>query len=244
MRQLVKALIPASARASLKAAILGDRDGASDVAGQIKGRLPAELVQIIFDVGANVGQSVIAYGKAFPSAHIYAFEPDPYTFLELKRNVSASGARVFNYGLGAENSHVLFDTSVPSDRRRVLSDSAAPSSAPSVELRRADDVLPGLDLARIDYLKIDTEGHDLEVLRGAKSLLSEEKINIIEAECSVNCDNTHHASLWVITEMLEGYGYRLFHLFEQAQEWPTRRPNLRRVNAVFTSRNVIERNCW
>lgn len=242
MRQLIRTIIPSVVRASIRSAIIGNGDSVAEVAGQIKGRLPSETIKVIFDVGANTGQSVIAYGAAFPGAKIFSFEPDPDTFQQLKNTIAKSqlDAPAFNYALGSTAGPVQFDNTVPSDRRKVVSGGAA--GLPSVQVKQLDSIFPTFGISAIDYLKIDTEGHDLDVLKGAKSLLTDGKVKIVETECSVNRDNTHHVSLWMITDLLEGYGYRLFHLFEQAPEWPTGRPNLRRVNAVFISPDVISRN--
>ena len=57
--------------------------------------------QVIFDIGANIGQSAIAFHALFPSAQIYSFEPVPDCFEEL--NVRTSGIlniHTFNIALG------------------------------------------------------------------------------------------------------------------------------------------------
>jgi len=51
-----------------------------------------------------------------------------------------------------------------------------------VELKRLDDVFPGLGISHIDLLKIDVEGHELDVLRGSQNLLERRLIKVIQFE--------------------------------------------------------------
>lgn len=50
--------------------------------------------RVVFDVGANIGQSAVRYARCFPSAKIYSFEPVLSTFEELKRNTEHLSNRV------------------------------------------------------------------------------------------------------------------------------------------------------
>jgi hypothetical protein len=113
---------------------------------------------------------------------------------------------------------------------------------PLVEIKTLDDVIKTIKLDGIDYLKIDTEGHDLDVLRGAAFSLAAGKVNTIGVECGTNRDNHHHVSFCSMQSHLEALGYRAFYIVERMQEWPSRGPQLRRVNAIFISPDVIARN--
>src|SRR5690606_13527302 len=59
---------------------------------------------IIFDVGANKGQSCIAYSKLYRNSKIYSFEPDPVTFQELDRKIRMNHPNIqsFMLALGEE----------------------------------------------------------------------------------------------------------------------------------------------
>ena len=83
-------------------------------------------------------------------------------------------------------------------------------------------LLAALPKSRTDNLKgrgatltIDTEGHDLEVLRRAQPLLRRGAIDIAQAEVSMNPENTLHVSFSAVREFLEQFEYRLFGLYEQ-----------------------------
>ena len=92
-----------------------------------------------------------------------------------------------------------------------------------------------MGIKHIDYLKIDTEGYDLEVIKGASDLLSRNAISFIEVEVSMNPNNTFHVSLEEVKKHLGQNNYFLFGLYEQVLEWKIKAPVLRRCNALFIS---------
>lgn len=210
-----------------------------EIAKDIAARLPRERLSVFFDVGANTGQTIEKVTGRYTDARIFSFEPNPQTFKILARN--AKSARTFNVGISSRAGTMRFDTSGSPDMHRIA-ENQADDSLPAVEVKTLDGICAGLGIAVIDYLKIDTEGHDLEVLRGAKTLLSRSMVNIIETECGMNRDNTHHVPFCQINSYLEDRDYRLFGIYEQVAEWPKSQPHLRRANAVFISKSVIDRN--
>src|SRR4029450_11884737 len=63
----------------------------------IRHRLKGETISTLFDVGANVGQSVEKFAIDYPDASIFTFEPDPATFSELQSSVAKiRNAKPFN----------------------------------------------------------------------------------------------------------------------------------------------------
>jgi hypothetical protein len=117
--------------------------------------------------------------------------------------------------------------------------SRASNSTERVKIVSLDSFCADNAIPHISYLKIDTEGMDLEVLKGACSMLSREAIDFVEVEAGMNPDNLHHAPFEDLKSGLESHGFRLFGIYEQVSEWPTGAPHLRRVNAVFLSGAMI-----
>jgi len=96
---------------------------------------------------------------------------------------------------------------------------------------------------RIGYVKIDVEGHDLLVLKGARELLRSGRIDIIEVEAGMGCAGTpRHVPLARFREYLDGFDYELFGIYEQVGDWVSGLERLRRANVVFASRAVLEDN--
>ena len=136
---------------------------------------------VLVDVGANTGRYSAALLHQFPGARILAFEPAPANFKELETRFGDTDAVVcrqlalgetagtldlYDYADRAGSSHA----SVYRDVMTALH-KTGDVRAITITVSTLDDVLAELDVPRIDFLKIDTEGHELAVLRGAERTL-------------------------------------------------------------------------
>lgn len=146
----------------------------------------------LFDVGANTGQYTLMLHDLFPTASIHAFEPNPASYAELqKRAGSIEGVRCIPKAVGQTSGTAAIYT------YRHQPESQHASMLPEVmtELQHTPDALRfdvevlELDgyccennIDRIHFLKVDTEGYELDVFRGAARLLADEKIDIIQFE--------------------------------------------------------------
>lgn len=195
-------------------------------------RLPHEVV---FDVGAHRGEVALRFLKSWPKATVHGFEPDPQTFADLRRRVGAHPrTRLHQCALGASVGEGRLSTSGASDLHRLLPpDTADPHHV--VKVSSLDELCRSEGIRRIDYLKIDTEGHDLDVLRGAEKMLRDRCIGVIEVEAGMLPEKEVHVPLEELRTHLLEAGYRLFGLYEQMNQWTTGSSELRRVNAVFIS---------
>jgi len=146
---------------------------------------------VVFDVGANIGNYAKEIKQTFQKSKIYAFEPNFNTFTVLEKELSGTDIKSFCVGLSSSTSRekgYTYAASAQSEHaslyRKVLSD-----------LHKADDILEivfettSLDcfckkhnIEEIDFLKIDTEGHELEVLLGGKEVLAQGNVKIIQFE--------------------------------------------------------------
>jgi FkbM family methyltransferase len=143
----------------------------------------------VVDVGANIGSYTEFLLSKFTKARCICIEPHPITFKSLESNL-ASRVTSVNCALGANAStltlydsanyngseHATFYQAIISD----LHEQDAVSY--QVPVKTLDDLAEELNLERIDFLKIDTEGHELEVLRGAKRLISAGAIGLLQIE--------------------------------------------------------------
>ncbi|MDD2319827.1 MAG: FkbM family methyltransferase [Geobacteraceae bacterium] len=145
---------------------------------------------MIFDVGAHHGDYSIAAKKICSSSKIYAFEPHPVTFARLRENTIGYGIKVLNFGLGSENSEsMIFDyvdqdgsqhASIYKEIIEVIHRGKAVSHA--IKLRTLDDLVVELGVKKINLLKIDTEGNELSVLRGAEKTIRNGMVDVIQFE--------------------------------------------------------------
>ena len=139
---------------------------------------PALRPKIILDIGSNIGASIIYFHRQFPDASIFGFEPHPDTFRILHENVAhLRGVTIFNYGLGVTHQAIA----VRADKVNFgafstggrFKDRGHPSAPVECEVRRLDDVLREIGIARVDLIKIDCEGAEADVF----STLPDEILN-------------------------------------------------------------------
>lgn len=206
--------------------------------------LPELEVKLVFDVGAHVGHSARGYLQNFPEASIYCFEPASESFNELDSRYSDEArVKCFNLAMGSEKKKGELLVEGPSARYSVDEGQAEENTErEEIRIDTIDDFCTRHEISHIDFLQIDTEGYDLQVLYGASEMLSNQQIGAIQVETSMNARNADHVPFHRFQSYLEQINYRTFAIYEQFHEWPSGRPNLRRTNPVFISEKTIERN--
>jgi len=147
---------------------------------------------VVLDVGANRGNYARKIMSLRPDATLYAFEPHPATFSQLQQAAEECGFEAINCGMGSAVGHLhLFDyqeaegsgtehASVYRDVIEGLHRGAA--SGMEVCLSTVDTFVGERALKRITLLKIDTEGHEYQVLQGAAETLAREAVELIQVE--------------------------------------------------------------
>ncbi len=145
----------------------------------------------VFDVGANVGNYTQKVMEANPQSHVFAFEPHPKNFEKLQQRFHQNRhVQPIHAGCGIEKSILqLFDyqdnngSSHATLYREVLQDLRGKNTlAIEVAILSLDDFMRQHQIPKIDLLKIDTEGNELQVLKGAQKTLNEGKIRAIHFE--------------------------------------------------------------
>lgn len=217
-----------------------------DLSYDLRMALPGFSPEVIFDVGANEGESALWWHQRFPKAIIHCFEPVPSTFEILQSNTST---------IPQIRNHLFALSSKESQSQMVLEGSSkmhyldtSPNKYGSdaikipVSVLTLDKFCHSHQIPHIHLLKIDTEGNDLEVLKGAQGLIQRHAIDVLQVEAGMYTGNTRHVHFIHFQEWLEKYNYVLFGLYEQYFEWTTRSPQLRRANLVYISPKVM--NCW
>jgi len=131
---------------------------------------------VIADIGANVGFYTLEMAKSVgPHGRILAFEPDPLSFRLLQQRINdgrVSNVDTYQIALGdtAGRAQLYCNAFNRADNRLSASHTDNHVEVCEVDVSRLDDVLSGRDL-HIDALKIDVQGHEAHVLRGAEVAL-------------------------------------------------------------------------
>ena len=141
----------------------------------------------ILDVGANVGQTITRFRQQFAAPVIHSFEPGPDTFRELQRRCAhLPDVHLNHLALGAESGKAELLENDQSDMSSLLE--PAPDSWGQVEKRTevpvstVDDYCERAGIEAVHILKSDTQGFDLEVMRGAESMMARGAIQMIYTE--------------------------------------------------------------
>jgi len=153
----------------------------------IKDIADVKSAKVIVDVGANVGFFSMLCRELYPKASIYAFEPIPKTFSCLENNFKDDkNTEVFNLALSDNRGSGKMTFSEENSAVSSLSD----KGNVGVEITTLDYFLKDKKLDMVDILKIDTEGFENFVLKGAENTLKKVKYIIMEVTIENNKNYT------------------------------------------------------
>lgn len=147
---------------------------------------------VVFDVGANVGDwssalvSLLTDSNMCEAVDLYVFEPVPSTF-EFLRNRLGDQIPVPHYeqvALSSENGEGVMYVIAPNAGTNSLHAGSLRGDQKQIAIVRATatDFCRAHGVQKVHLLKCDTEGHDMEVIRGALALLADEKISVLQFE--------------------------------------------------------------
>jgi FkbM family methyltransferase len=200
------------------------------------------------DVGAHQGGTYLALREAgFKINEAHLFEPNPHSVEILRRVLSQEIAteRVFVHQVALSDGTGTTTLLAANTMSRVVESPFPELPAESYfEAKRdtLDRVSKNFVNSHISILKIDVEGHELRVLDGAKKLLEKKNIDVIYVEAGMDPEGTQQVYYHDLETRLRDYGYRIFKVYEQKNEWITDSPLLRRVNLAFMSDSFADSN--
>jgi FkbM family methyltransferase len=200
---------------------------------------------IIFDVGAHRGDVSRQFRSLFPKALIYAFEPFPESFGQLRANTeSDANLHAFNFGLsncvGSQTFHCNSDSVTnslfPTDKAgadtwgRGLLETTAVIEA---QFETLDSVVATNQIPRIDILKLDVQGAEPLVIAGSAATCKRRMIGLIYSEIIIQ---PTYAGQKRFDEALATFYDNGFDLYDIYNLSYTNGRRLRQVDAIFTAR--------
>ena len=146
--------------------------------------------QTVFDVGANVGHWATLAVGINPTLDLHCFEPSQATYQQLIANKFKAKVNYNNFGMGATPGTArlfVFDqgSGINSLYQRQGLESFKLGIQQTEEVIRLDTIdhyCHEYGIKKIDFLKVDVEGHELEVFKGMRELLAQGRIDFIQFE--------------------------------------------------------------
>jgi len=168
---------------------------------------------ILVDVGANVGYWVLGAARRLgPGGHAHAFEPSPDLFQVLQDNVRLNHLSCVSchlLALSDQEGRVRFRPRPDNTAHGALSPVADPDAI-LVDATTLDQFSERHALARLDFLKLDVEGAEELVLRGATSVLSRRQSPVLILELGGGLAERFGSSTVQVKELLSAFDYATY----------------------------------
>lgn len=155
----------------------------------IKKTIHEENGIVFFDVGANEGQTLKKMNAVYPEATIFAFEPGKKCFESLQSDFKSNRISLHNVAVGSSCGNVEFNEYSWSALNSVLKrayGTATINETYLVNVITIDAFCSANYISHINLLKTDTEGYELNVLKGAATMMKQNKIQFVYVEVFFN----------------------------------------------------------
>ena len=211
---------------------------------------------LIFHIGAEDGSSCERYGSILKNPIIHAFEPRPDQngIMESKFN-NKKNIYLNNVAVGSKKEIKKFNQIISESYRGGRSsfhkstvDDLSDQIQIDVQVITIDEYVNKNNIKKINLLKIDTQGYEDEVLKGAQETLKLNKIDIIETELIVGNMYEKTLSFNEIENLIYPYGYKIFaitnhHSNEQHSTNIIAQPNLQ-FDVIYTCNEIYKKYAY
>ena len=209
-------------------------------------KLLGKKASVIFDVGANRGNTVSKYLSLFPSVKIHAFEPFPDIYKTLMNHHKNNTSVYLNkYALSSKVGRSTFYVNKSIDTNSLLKSKKIGASSDKncisineivVNTNTIDNYCLENNIYEIDILKIDVQGSELEVLKGSLNMLKSSKIKIIYIETYFKQQYINQPLFHDISKLLYNYNFTLQDIYDPYFS----KKNILWCDAIFINSNEIK----
>jgi FkbM family methyltransferase len=178
---------------------------------------------LVFDVGANVGQSIRNFRISFRNAQIHSFEPSPSSFKLLKSNAGRfPNVHLWNLALGAAAGQLPLLENTMSEWTSFLplsnSSRGSVTQQTQVPITTIDNFCQEHGINHVDILKSDTQGYELEVFKGAQQMFSKSAVRLVYCELIFSDLYKNMPSFGQVYDYLTSRGFLLVSFYSIAYE--------------------------
>ena len=198
---------------------------ATDSAYAIEKLLADFEVKTVFDVGAHIGQSALAFRQQFPKANIYTFEPSEETFNTLQQACSHD-SKIHPYQLaisdvnGAKEFFITEDQTcnslLESSRElktQKLHEKLKPVGSSTVQCQTLETFCDQHSIEDIEFLKMDIQGAELQALAGGAELFTSGRVKVVFCEVQFSPMYKNACGFSAISDAMKEFGYPLYGLY-------------------------------
>jgi len=174
----------------------------------------------VYDIGGWEGIFALFFSrKVGRTGYVYTFEANPINFSKINRNIDLnkiSNVTIYNIGLGSQTTKSIFkyntlDTARGSFDKDIQDTFAGTIASVEIEINTLDEVRHTMDIKQPDFIKIDTEGFEYDILLGMKNILANVCPDIF-LEIHGNDQTFKAKNLLNIVQYLSGYNYSFYHV--------------------------------
>jgi FkbM family methyltransferase len=193
---------------------------------------------VFFDIGANSGQTIKKMKHFYPDCYLHSFEPSKICFSELERNFGhLKRLKLNNIAVGDCKTVLNFNEYSWSVLNSLLKRAYTKSEiidTYEVKVRTIDDYCIENKIDKINLLKTDTEGYELNVLKGAAEMMSRNRIQFVHVEIFFDLNYIGQASFGDIYNYLLENGFNLVRFYDTEY---TDDGHASKTDALFINKN-------
>lgn len=212
---------------------------------------------VIFDVGANVGQSLEEFKSKLPNSEIHCFEPESSNFEQLEANSAKySDCKIVKAGVGSEKGILKinkYDQSCLNSFLAIDENSLTIKACSHPKVNASlqkniekedclvitlDDYCREMNISKINLLKIDVQGFENQVLKGAKEILEGGVVDLILVEIIFDDCYGVGNTFFNVESFLVPNGYILYDIFHIYKDIRIGRTNW--VDAVYIKKDTLK----
>lgn len=211
--------------------------------------LVAAETPLIIDAGAHVGLAAARFRELFPRAMIHCFEPFPESFERLKTSVGQRAPiELHKVALAAADGQAEFSVNRNSATNSLLasdqdaarywrSDAPKTTNTLTVPTQALEEFARERKIDAIDILKMDVQGGEYEVLKGAAELLSRQAIGLIYMELITAPTYVGQHRMREYLDLFDAVGYELFDFYNLGRS----NGRLIQTDVIFVSSAMLDR---
>jgi len=213
---------------------------------------------IMFDVGANIGlYSIIGSKLVGAKGKVYSFEPSKINFNRLQNNIEINkikNVNTDNIGIGdkVDETLILSQNYETGDAEKYIINNdthikpvgkmqSGILSKEAVQLDTLDNFQLNNDIERVDFIKIDVEGYEYYVFRGAENILKNNHDIVILFECAEHLAKRAGSTQNEVFSFLNSLGLDIVYWNEKERKWSSNQEEAKGNGQLLAGRNIMDK---